>query len=77
MRPIQPIGPYRDFVEGPSPDDYALTVIFGLREASFQQILRHKLASAVAQYYGVVQDGLSHAKHLFKGLKRHLMVSVT
>jgi hypothetical protein len=73
MRTIQPIGPYRDVVEARSPLNLALVVKLGLREDSFQQLLRNNLATAVAQYYGIVQDGLLHAVHAFQGLKRPLM----
>jgi len=49
-------------------------VKLGLREESFQQILHHNLNSLIAQYYGMVQDGLLNAMHAFKGLKRPLML---
>lgn len=73
MRAIQPFGPYRDIVEGRSPSDPVLAVQLGLREESFQQLVRHNLATAVAQYYGIVQESLWEALHAFRGLNRPLM----
>lgn len=75
LRKIQPVGPYRDIVEARSPDDELLFVKLGLREESFQQLSRHNLPTAVAQYYGLVQDGLPQAVHAFKGLNRPLMLA--
>ncbi len=74
MRTIRPIGPYRDIVEARAPDDMALVINLGLREDSFKQFLHHYLQTTVAQYYGIVQDGLLDALHAFRGLKRPLMV---
>ncbi len=62
-----------DIVEGRSADDPKVTVKLGLGEASFQQNLRFGLATAIAQYHGLVQDYLLSAVHLFQGLKRPLM----
>jgi hypothetical protein len=73
MRNIQRVGPYADIVEGRSPEDPASKVKLGLGEASFQQDLRLGLRTTVAQYYGLVQDYLLSAVHLFQGLKRPLM----
>jgi hypothetical protein len=73
MRTIQPVGPYVDIVEARAPDNRALVVRLGLRQDSFSQILHHNLFTVVAQYYGIVQDGLLAARHAFKGLKRPLM----
>jgi len=73
MRNIQRVGPYADIVEGRSADDPTLMVKIGLGEASFQQDMRFGLRTTIAQYYGLVQDYLSSAVHLFQGLKRPLM----
>lgn len=73
MRAIRPIGPYRDVTEARAPDNPLSVVTLGLRQDSFEQVLHHNLFTAVAQYYGIVQDGLLNAVHLFKGLKRPLM----
>jgi hypothetical protein len=73
MRPIRPVGPYRDTVEARSPNNPALVVKLGIREESFKQFLHHNLLTAVAQYYGIVQDGILNAIHAFRGLKRPLM----
>jgi hypothetical protein len=73
MRDIQRVGPYVDIVEGRSPADPSLKIKLGLGGASFQQNLRLGLATYIAQYYGVVQDCMLNAVHLFRGLKRPLM----
>lgn len=73
MRTIQRLGPYVDIVEARDPVDPVLVVKLGLREESFRQFLHHNLFTPVAQYYGIVQDGLLSAVHAFKGLKRPLM----
>ncbi|MFZ3212372.1 MAG: hypothetical protein WA188_12740 [Terriglobales bacterium] len=73
MRPIQRVGPYVDITEARDPLNPALVVKLGLRGDSFQQSVRSALATTIAQYYGIVQDGLLNAIHLFKGLKRPLM----
>jgi hypothetical protein len=73
MRTIRPLGPYRDMVEALSPDNSALVVKLGLRTDSFQQSVHNALRTAIAQYFGIVQDGLLHAAHAFRGLKRPLM----
>jgi hypothetical protein len=73
MKDIQPVGPYKDIVEARSPLDPVLAVKLGLRKDSFDRVLHHNLATAVAQYYGIVQDCLFQAVHAFKGLKRPLM----
>src|ERR1700733_1958848 len=73
MRTVQPVGPYVDIVEARAPDKPVLVVKLGLREDSFAQVLHHNLYTAVAQYYGIVQDGLLEAVHAFKGLNRPLM----
>jgi hypothetical protein len=73
MRAIQPGGPYVDILEARAPDKPVLVVNVGLRSDSFAQVLHHNLNTAVAQYYGIVQDGLLEAIHAFKGLNRPLM----
>ena|ERR1035437_1610927 len=73
MRDIQRVGSYVDIVKGRSPADPEQTVNLGLGEASFQRNLRFGLSTAIAQYYGMVQDCMFSAVHLFQGLKRPLM----
>ena len=73
MREIQRLGKYADIVEALSPSNPDLKVLLGLRETAFQQNFRLHLATAIAQYHGLVQDGLVNAQHLFLGLKRNLM----
>jgi hypothetical protein len=74
MRDLQGVGPYKDVVEAPSAEDPQYTVKLGIRQDTFQQYARHLLFTAVAQYYGIVQDGLHSARHCFRGLKRPLML---
>jgi hypothetical protein len=73
MRDIQRVGPYADIVVARSPADPEQTVKLGLGEACLQQNFRFGLSTAIAQYYGMVQDGMNSAVHLFQGIKRPLM----
>lgn len=73
MRAIRRVGIYADTVDAPSPQDPASTMKLGIRTASFQQYADRSLASAISQYYGIVQDDLMLARHLFRGLKRPLL----
>ncbi|HEY2392491.1 MAG TPA: hypothetical protein VGK22_15050 [Candidatus Angelobacter sp.] len=73
MNKIHPIGPYRDVLEARSPLNPLLAVKLGLRKDSFDRVLHHNLPTSVAQYHGIVQDGLFQAVHAFKGLNRPLM----
>ncbi len=73
MKDIQRVGPYLDIVEARDPLNKALVVKVGLRGDSFQQSVQNGLKTVVAQYFGIVQDGLLDAMHCFEGLKRNLM----
>jgi hypothetical protein len=73
MRNIQPLGPYADTIEGYSQFDPEKVVRFGVRCETFQVMTRWGLATAVAQYYGIVEDHLIEARHAFRGLNRPLM----
>lgn len=73
MRAIRPLGPYRDVTEAYAPDNPLSVGYLGVREDSFKQVLHQNLFTTVAQYYGIVQDGMLEAIHLFRGLKRPLM----
>jgi hypothetical protein len=73
MKDIQRVGPYVDIVEARDPRNAALVVKLGLSGGSFQQNVHSGLKTIVAQYFGIVQDGLLNAIHAFKGLKRPLM----
>jgi hypothetical protein len=75
MRAIQRLGFYADVVEAPSQFDPAISVKLGLKTENFQQLSGRNLATAVAQYYGIVQEGIMSANHLFRGLKRPLMLA--
>jgi hypothetical protein len=75
MRPIQGIGLYKDIVEAPSPGDPARIIKLGIRRDTFEEHVRWGLRSAIAQYYGIVQEGLIVAQHCFRGLKRPLLLN--
>lgn len=72
MRDFQRTGIYDDTVEAPSPNDPQSTVKLGVRSATIRQYRGRGLATAIAQYYGIVQDGMLSAQHAFRGLKRPL-----
>jgi len=74
MRDLKGAGPYRDLVDAPSPEAPEHTIKLGIRLDTFQQYERRGLFTAIAQYYGIVQDGLMLARHCFRGLKRPLML---
>jgi len=74
MKDIQRVGPYVDIIEARDPLNAALVVKLGLRESSFQQNVHNGLKTNIAQYYGIVQDSLLDAVHVFQGLKRPLML---
>lgn len=74
MRNIQGVGSYVDVVGAPSPEDPERAVKFGIRAATFREYQARGLFTAVAQYYGIVQDHMGCARHLFEGLKRPLML---
>jgi hypothetical protein len=46
----------------------------GVRTSTFRAYAQRRLATFIAQYYGIFQDGLGSAKHVFRGLKRPLML---
>ena len=81
MRNIEPIGEYQDVISVPPPADSSNTlrredyVRMGVPLAVFDRLRQYGLATAVAQYYGIVQEGLHFADtvHLFRGLQRPLM----
>jgi hypothetical protein len=75
MRDIKGVGPFADVVEAPSPENADMVVTFGIRVATFHQYSTRGLATAIAQYYGIVQGGMGCAKHLFQGLNRPLMLA--
>ena len=75
MRDIQRVGPYADVVEAPSPGDREVIVKLGIRNETFRQYVRRKHYTPVAQYSGIVQDGLHLTRHLFLGLNRPLMLA--
>jgi hypothetical protein len=74
VRGFEPAGPYHDVVEAPSPQDPATIVRLGVRKATFGSYAERSLASAIGQYFGVVQEGMVMARHVFRGLKRPLLL---
>ena len=74
MRDGRRVGQYFEVFEAPGPHDASSTINVGIPYTTFQRLARHKLATMIAQYYGIVQDGLTNTTHLFQGLKRPLLV---
>ena len=66
---------YADVVVARSPMDSAQTVDVGITHETFQRFHKRMLATAIAQYYGIVQGSMMSAVHLYKGLKRPLMLA--
>jgi hypothetical protein len=81
VRDVTPVHPYKDIVMVPSPTDrdshlrFESFVRMGVRTEIFRRMRDLSLKSAIAQYYGNVQDGMIFADmiHLFRGLERPLM----
>ena len=74
MSPHEQPAPYFDFVAAPSPSDPSRTVKLGMRQLTFHRFRDLGFAAGIAQYYGIVQDGLIVAQHAFRGLQRPLML---
>lgn len=72
MRLQGPVGPYLELVEAPSPQDLQTMVRLGVRQETFKRHLVRVRPTVIAQYYGIVQDGLVISAHLFQGLQRPL-----
>jgi hypothetical protein len=68
MRGFTKLGPYKDVIEAPGLEDHGKIVKIGLRGDGFPLLT----LSAIGQYYGLVQEGLIAARHLFRGLNRAL-----
>jgi hypothetical protein len=73
MRAVQQAGTYKDTVDALSPLDPKSTVKLGITTETFRMYQQRRFTTAIAQYYGIVQDGLSLAQHAFRGLRRPLM----
>lgn len=71
LREPDSAGPYWDIVTALSPDQEE-TIRLGVRRDTVRRVVGEKLSTVVAQYYGIVQEGLQNACHLFRGLKRPL-----
>jgi hypothetical protein len=67
------LGTYVEIVEAPSPQDVTRIIKLGVTHDTFKRNASHKLATTIAQYYGIVRDGLIVAEHAFRGLKRPLL----
>jgi hypothetical protein len=77
MRDVRTQGPYADVVLASSPiliGGKAL-IEFGVKSETFQCLTERRLFSSIAQYYGLVQDGMQQTRHMFRGLKRPLAVA--
>lgn len=74
MIPAEKTGSYFDVVDAPSPDDPSKTVRLGIRRLTFHRYRDLGFATGIAQYYGIVQDGLIVAEHAFRGVQRPLML---
>jgi hypothetical protein len=73
MRNFQPLGPYADTTDAHSPLDSSEVIRLGIPSETFHAFTKWGLATPVAQYYGIVQDQVTKACHVFRGLKRPLM----
>ena len=67
-----PLGPYFEVIEAPSPQNPATMVRLGIRQDTFQRQVARVRTTVIAQYYGIIQDGLVVAAHAFQGVKRPL-----
>ena len=71
MRDIRPLGPYKDIVEAMSPSGSGV-VKLGIRVETFRRHVAWGMKTPMAQYYGIVQEGLLGVEHIFRGLNRDL-----
>ena len=67
------VGSYFQIVPAPSPTNPESLIQLGVRHETFQRNVRLKLSTVIAQYYGIVKDGLVVAEHLFRGVMRPMM----
>ena len=63
---------YQFIINGRSRKDPDRVVRFGVRADTFREYVRRGLRCRVAQYYGIIENGLCDAGHLFQGLNRPL-----
>lgn len=73
MREPQRVGPYLDIIDARAPDSSLSAVRLGVRDDIFQQVSHIGRITLVAQYYGIIQEGLMDAVHAFRGLNRPLL----
>jgi hypothetical protein len=65
-------GPYVSIVEAPSESDPRVAVRLGLCKETIDLLRQAAMRTAMSQFFGIVEDGLMEASHLFKGLQRPL-----
>lgn len=76
-----PVGAYKAVAVAPSPFDadpylsYERFIRMGVSLRTFDRLRQFNIATAMAQYYGNVQEGMVYADevHLYRGLERPLM----
>src|SRR5713101_5085405 len=73
MRDIQRVGPYVEIVESRAPDNHLNIVKVGVVEEVFDKFVQTGQSIKCAQFFGIIQPGLTSAVHAFKGLNRPLM----
>ena len=49
-------------------------LVLGITKEALTTIASRGLSTAIGQLYGVIAPGLIHAQHLFRGLKRPMMI---
>lgn len=72
MRDFQGRGPYRDVIVAPSPSAPNNAVRLGLGADSIA-LFGYYGKTAIAQYYGLVQEGIQEAAHCFRGVNRPML----
>jgi hypothetical protein len=72
LRHGRPVGPYFDVFSAPGQSPAKPDIQVGVTYRRFQSFAQSGLRTSIAQYYGIVQDGLENARHLFQGLRRPL-----
>jgi hypothetical protein len=73
MRKPQRVGPFLDIIDARDPGNSLGAVRLGVRDDTFEQVLHNNRITMVAQYYGIIQEGLMDAVHAFKGINRPLL----
>ena len=73
MTDVQQTDPARIFqaVSALSPERTSMR--YGINYSTFRRYVGQGRPTAIAQYYGLVEPGLSQATHLFRGVRRGLL----